>query len=355
VSRPIYSLGEHYLDGYAATIVNAHNLVHARPFLDFSRPEYDVAAGRLVADVARHFPADMLTRGLAATLRVLEFPFTIDRLTPGTPRGLTASWAVRLYGWQQGALRLLAGVAPWVTLLAIAVTGASDWRLGVATGLALLYYTGYPAVQFSARHYFHLEFIAWWSLLFVAARAARPGAIGRAGIRNGAIAVLILVLLIGLPLGVLRVYQQRHVTALVEGYLQAAAVPAAAGELWSDHPAADQFDARYLVLEFSSEQCPVREVPVTVRYETTTVANDFSYVAHVAISTAGPTLRLVPVFYTGQWSHFSKFEMPGDSGRCLKRVSRIADLGAVPLLVDLELEPGWAHTNLFQQIARWRN
>ncbi len=30
----------------------------------------------------------------------------------------------------------------------------------------LLYFGGYPAIQFDARHYFHLEFITWWASAF---------------------------------------------------------------------------------------------------------------------------------------------------------------------------------------------
>ena len=63
----------------------------------------------------------------------------------------------------------------------------------------------------------------------------------------------------------------------------------------------------------------------------------------------------MPVFYNGDWSHFSGISMPAGQEGCLKSVNRIDDLRAVPVYLDLEIEPGWKDTSLFQRIAALEN
>jgi hypothetical protein len=351
LTRPIYNLGPHYLDGYAGMMINGYNRLHGGGYVEYVTPEYDAAAAGLMRDVARHWPADVFVRALASAVKVVRFPFTVDKLTPAVPHGLTAPWLISFYARQQHKLRQLAPFAPWAVVVSLLVIGASGWRTGIAAGIFLLYYGGYPALQFSTRHYFHLEFVAWWAMLFLIARAIATRRISRDALRNAGLTAAVLLLLIVAPLWLLRGYQQRHIETLIDGYLRAHRVPAAVEHLWDNDRVDEPFDARYLALEFSSERCGAAEVPVTIRYDAKAPANDFTYVDDVAISPSGPTWRIVPVFYNGQWSHFAGVTTPAGTESCLKSVSRIDDLTGVPVFLDLDLAPGWRKTSLFQRIA----
>lgn len=364
VTRPVYSLGPHYLDSYGAAVINEYSRLRHGAFVEFVSPEYDAAAVSLIGDVTRHWPADIVVRGLASTRRVLQLPFTVGTLTPQVPHGLTARWATGFYQLQQTGLEMLAPIGPWAVLLAVLVAGAASPRAGIALGLLLLYYAGYPAVQFSVRHYFHLEFIAWWALVLLVARAPRVPSMTRASLRPAAVTAAVLIAVVAIPLGISRMYQQRHVAGLVDGYLQAprtaldvSRVAVDGGMmrvepagLWEGHRAADPIDVRYLAFEFSRERCPVAELPMTVNYQSRNEANDFTYTTRIGISSSGPTWRLLPAYHTGYWSHFTGVTVPAADSDCLKTVARVDDLSRVPVLLDLELAPGWKNTSLFQAI-----
>ncbi len=377
LTRPVYDLGPHYLDGYAAMLINTESRLRDGRFVTFLSPEYEAAAMGVIAAVARNFPADILVRGLAATRKVLDFPFTVDTLSTATPVAVTSPAVRRFYQQhQQVWLRELSGWGPWLAIASVLVIGASSPRAGVALLFLLLYYAGYPAVQFSLRHYFHLEFIAWWALLFMLAtlgvwtwRFAGDGLlhVTSAAWRHAGMTLAVGVIIVAGPLTLLRMYQQRHVTSLIRGYLDAPRSPlplsrtaahagttlVAANGLWDGRRPGDPIDIRYLAAEFSADGCGAASVPVVLKYDAKTEANDFSFERRVAISEAGPTEWLVPAFYNGQWSHFAGLELPSHLAACLKTISRVDELARMPLLLELHLAPGWETTSLFQRVVGW--
>jgi hypothetical protein len=381
VTRPVYDIGPHYLDGYAAALINIYSRLQGGPFVRFLSPEYDRASAGLAGTIARHWPADIAVRGLAATVRVLEFPFSVNTLSPSPPQAGESARILRFYAdWQEPFLRGLQGWPVWLALASLLIIAASSPRVGFALALLLLYYAGYPATQFSLRHYFHLEFIAWWALVFAVASIAqgvRTLAEGKwpamtamtVPARNAALTASALAALVLGPLTILRVYQQRHVATLLEGYRQAHRSPLTlstaprAGDvtrvtvdgLWTGHQAGDPFDARYLAAGFSADRCSAASVPVTLRYDAQTPANDLSYTKSMTISRGGPTEWLVPAYYLGSYGYFAGFELPAGLESCLTSVSRIDGPTSLPLLLDLQLAPGWQNTSLFQRLAKWES
>src|SRR5207247_1788996 len=113
-------------------------------------------------------PSDIFVRGIAATLGVLVFPFSLR--PPGTRPPIR-----RFYGVQTSLRRALAGLGPLLAAVAIVMVGSWSVTGGIGLLLLTIYYCGYPAVQFHIRHFFHLEFAAWWALLFVLASSCRAG------------------------------------------------------------------------------------------------------------------------------------------------------------------------------------
>src|SRR5262249_58523617 len=108
-------------------------------------------------------------------------------------------------------------------------------RAGIAVALFALYFCGYPAVQFHVRHFFHLEIVAWWALVFVGGRllyglwrfiqtGARPR-LTRAHVRRAAVALAAIVVMTTVPVTGLRAYQQRHASTLLDAYVHAPRAP----------------------------------------------------------------------------------------------------------------------------------
>ena len=110
-------------------------------------------------------------------------------------------------------------IGPMVTFAAVCVAWAASARLGIALTAFVLFLTGYPAIEFESRHWFHLRFIPWWSLLLMTVMFRhRPALQDRRHWRRGAIPAAVTVVLMVLMLAVVRIYQHRSVALLAEGY-----------------------------------------------------------------------------------------------------------------------------------------
>ena len=122
----------------------------------------------------------------------------------------------------------------WPRAFVLAISW-SRLRLALFASFVILYFGGYPAIQFCVRHYFHLEFIGWAILAFLAERGIRlvlrsrleerkPRRRAKASLRLIACAVLLTSVLL-VPLAVLRSYQGGQVTRLLEFYVRSPAEP----------------------------------------------------------------------------------------------------------------------------------
>src|SRR5258708_33395287 len=104
----------------------------------------------------------MLTRAYAAVLKIVELPFaTVGTYRHPIPFASSHSLVARANAWQGYATSVLGGTGPVVVGLALAAVSATNVRLALLLLTGLLYFAGYPAIFFDARHFFHLEFIAW--------------------------------------------------------------------------------------------------------------------------------------------------------------------------------------------------
>ena len=125
-------------------------------------PTYDEATGDLFFRIAADFPGG------------LRHPRI--RLGADDPaRRIAARTASAVVGGVPGVSRLartldrvLSTVAPLIPLAAIgavAVAWSVAPRLGIALTAFVLFLTGYPAIQFETRHWFHLRFLSLWMVL----------------------------------------------------------------------------------------------------------------------------------------------------------------------------------------------
>ncbi|HEV2986144.1 MAG TPA: hypothetical protein VGX46_17220, partial [Vicinamibacterales bacterium] len=367
VTRSVYDWGAPYDDGFAVKVISSFTeRVHQRSVVPFSA-EYDRAMVEYLLLVGRHWPADLLTRAYASVLRVLELPFQIRLYTTSVPPGIAAGMAGRLYGLWVGVLSRLAGVGTAAAVVAIVAAAVSSVRVAIWLLLSLLYFAGYPAVQFDARHFFFLEVIPWLALVSVCAGALRVHGwssawLGVAGRRALALGVG-LIIIVAAPVVLLRAYQQRHVTRLIESYLEAPTqtltlIPAPLGNArcllrpnelgQSTEPAVR---AEYLMADITRQRCADAMVPVTVRYVTLPGYTDLSEQFDVSLPSSDSPFRLFfPVYYS-PGGYFAGVEVPEADRGCVAGLRRVTSIDRTPILLNLTLPPDWRETKLYQTLT----
>ena len=220
-----YDVSREYLDDYVYVAVTSYT-ARAHPgvgHIEYCQPQYDAATGRFLADVVKRFPADIVVRGYASTLRIIDAPF----IWLGPPR-LNAAGEELLPPNPEGGH----GLGVVLVLIAIGLAAVVSVRIALFLMFVLLYFGGYPAIQFSTRHYFHLEFITWWAAAFMVQVAVTDlwPTVPRekrehVSLRLVTRAALVLVVSIVGLLAILwsaRTYQQATVRPLLESYISAA-------------------------------------------------------------------------------------------------------------------------------------
>ena len=202
----LYDYGIVFDDTYVTVQINSYNqrVYRSTEFAPFFSKGMAQAGARLLVDLDRVFPADLIARTLAGILRVLA-------LVP--------------FGWA-------------ATAVTLAILFAADLRLALCVTFMLFSYVGYVSLVFLPRHYFHLLFVPLWMIGWVVhngaaaagrgLRATAPGFFGpaastgvgfdrAAGLRGAGVlaagALTMWAALVGA-----RAYQQWRVRALIDGY-----------------------------------------------------------------------------------------------------------------------------------------
>jgi hypothetical protein len=384
VDGSVYDWGYFYNDGFANRMINSFTYRQFGHRVEYVTPEYDRAMFVYIFKIIRHWPADFLARAYGSTLRMLdELPFEVNAYHNAIPHGIQHPALVAFYRGQMRVLRLLNGSGAVAVALALLVISARSVRTAITLMLFLLYFAGYPAIQFSVRHFFHLEFIAWWALAFLVEVAAvalwhvgrrgvgsRPATESRAGPlarRVGTFAMAVVVLVAG-PLVVLRWYQNAHVRGLLEqAYLGAEREPVAIAKtpgpdgrvhidltaLWNARDPREETSTEYIVAEFSPQHCGVFNVPATFRYTFLNASADFSHTVSVSISAGDQsTLIFFPAFYDVLYSQFKGIELASTDADCLAGVSRVKKDRIPEVLLDVAFTPHWRDVKLYQTLTK---
>jgi hypothetical protein len=375
VTTSVYDWGEPYDDGFAIKVISSYSeRVHHRPVVALSS-EDDKATVEYLLLIGRHWPADLLIRAYASVLRVVELPFQIRLYTTAAPPAIRNGIAARLYAMWTALLSRLSGLGVVVVGVAIVVAASSSLRVAAWLLLSLLYFAGYPAVQFDARHFFFLEFIPWLALASLCAAvvgalapartasAAPPAQDLRARGRRALAFGLGAVVAVGAPVVVLRAYQQRHVTALLDSYLETPtqAVTLSLAPLEADRvllrpnelaqAVESKVRAEYLVLDIAREHCAGSTVPVTVRYTTLTGYTDLTRRIDVPVPRSeAPSRLFFPVYYS-PGGYFAGVELAGADRGCVLGLRRVTDMTRTPVLLTLTLPPDWREMKLYQVLT----
>ncbi len=195
----------------------------------------EMVARRLVVELVTTFPADVIARWYSAALQVLR---NLQRLQPFPDENPINASALHV---QEPLMRFMAVGGPWCALAALAIFACMDLRLALGAWLILMYFSGYPSLEFEVRHAFHVNVIAYWFPCFLVAAACRAllrfAKAGRAsiaprrdlpfgvGARRLAIFALLVAGALAAALYPARWYQNSTVGALRERYAEAVLEP----------------------------------------------------------------------------------------------------------------------------------
>ena len=379
ITPSVYSWGYAFSDALEDVMIESYTeRVHGRA-ADYLSPEYDRAAVEYLLLVARHWPADIAARAYGAVLRIVELPFAPGTIADPIPYGVQSPALLRLYGWYNALAGVMRGEGVFLVAIALLVISRAQLWAAVLLLVALLYITGYPSLQFLARHFFHLEFIAWWALAFLAersaagivayARARRGGsrpAVSPADVRSVAAFALIALALIALPLLIARWYQERHLRTFLAAYVDAPrdplpAVPVESDDhtmlrtstLWRDSDARLSVNTQYIVARFSPATCPVVRLPVMFRYSTLHGEADLSLETTIMFLPPSPVVFFFPAYHVRDKFTFEGIQVARGLEGCVEDISRVRNLAALPMLLNLKLTPDWRQATLYQRLSDW--
>src|SRR5205814_1987516 len=156
--------GLEYSDVYVEEAVSRYSERLTGRQASYPSDDYNAASSAYWRNIIRHFPADALTRVLAAGDAILNLPFQnrppdfLDTPLPGH----------QLWDPVYAMFRRGAGRGIWIGLLLIAVASAVSARHGLFALFMLSAMCAYTWVEFERRHVFYLEFISVLGVLTLA-------------------------------------------------------------------------------------------------------------------------------------------------------------------------------------------
>jgi hypothetical protein len=319
----------------------------------------------------------MLTRAYASVLHVLNLPF--QHIDPPF-----ASHAVLLYQVRAHVLEALDHTGLLLAAVFVLAISWSTLRLALFALFVILYFGGYPAIQFLPRHYFPFELVTWVILAFLVERAMtfaaglrrdtttviatmrRAMTTTNGGVRRMvACLVLVPLLLLG-PLVVLRAYQNRRATRLLESYVTSPIAAASSLRIVPGHvrdpldpiartltPGVSPTEPGHPVTRFveailNPHACRP-DTTVTFRYDSARPDIDFSHTVRLrSTGTGDGVTRIFEAVYSG----FQGVEVSDDSSGCLRDIAVLTDLDRLPLLLSAQLPSGWRSEPQYQRITR---
>ncbi len=410
VANPLYSLGGDgaQKDRFISITVNANALrTHGE-----ERPPYKRISAEYYQEIGRHFPADVLLLAYASTLKILELPFMnpVDYASlPNTgvllpnqpfPAGIESETIKSLYRFWVGVLTSFQGMGLTLALATLLLIATQNLRLAAFLLCCILYFGGYPAIQFETRHFFHLELISLWTLGFVIQRFAqliaahcwpvKPLQLSRLAKLLRPLPRLVLAPLVALavallgPLLMLRGVQTWHLGDVLETYADAKlnrlelkevsesseTVRFESPELLASLAAQGPLHAEYLVAEFSSKACDFSTVEFVAYYSAPAefIAARGSFRFDLPVWDLSHELTIEVPADSGQVSKvifpiyqassngvlFGGLELPKAQAGCLESLSRVDDIGSLPLPVGfiIKLLPDWPNQPLYKFLSK---
>jgi len=369
IAPSIYEFVGPYNDTMAFSIINGFAAREGAPEgAALSTPEYDRWATAYLRRLAAAFPADVITRVIAAIVVVPRYVLDSSLGPPDFVRAAPARWLFRLRAAASSRLAPLALPAVIVATLLVCVV---NWRAAALAVLVLAAFVGASAVQFHERHFFYLQFVPWLAFGVIVEAALRRREFAEAidARRIGRVAAAAAVILMAAA-GVLasaRILQLRSTERLFERYESEHRTPLEttrrsdgvrtrfAAPEWTAPIAngAPRVVTRFVGVQFDDARCGGRPIDLTTRYESAYADADLSETRRIVLDAGarGPTTAFVAAYDRADGSiRFRGVEVPADLAACVAGVFRVDGLESAPLLLSTTLAPEWRRARLYQRL-----
>ncbi len=356
---PVYDWIYGYTDEFIYTTATSYaaRVQPATKPIAYCGADYDRATRAFMLNVVRTTPADFVVRAYAAALQITQLPLRWRK--PPMPHVATDYYKAR-----SAITSHVADAGIFLVAASVFLITAANVRLGLFVLGFLVYFGGYPAVQFGNRHFFHLEFITWWAIGFLIQRAAAvavalvrrrpvpvppPAAFKRAAlVLAGSFAALFAALWIA------RWYQESALDPLIQQYVGAQAEQVLSdegpGKVQRIPPAAakatDPETADLLQVNLNEWQCPAGTMLKFV-YD----RSRLGYARDIPLeptTSRMPTRIFVPVYAT-----FQGVSVGDAPAGCLAGVYRVLHPERFTLMPRVILRPGWEDQPLYQTLDGW--
>ena len=395
-----YEWGYGYSDEFAHALIsaNATRRLGATSFLQLYGPEYDRSGADYLSQVARNFPADMLTRAYASAIRVIELPYNQRLTRTHVEYPAAAAGGVRHsrpLSARHGAL-LAADRRPDpvraqrhrhsrrslrhpARALSLRVSGVAIRRPALLP--SRVHRLVGPWVCGVGRRHCRSQGIQR-RVVAVDRRcqtSSRLGASehssGRAACGRGSSPVGAARKCFGdfsrntcvcCSNNICRRRSKRRRSRRRRsgnGYVRfAAPMDAAAAQ---EVASGDAVHPELFLAEFGGPTCDSVKLDAVFRYDASEPEYDFTRTLTVQPPLSGALVRLMlPAYFHRARERqipltrygLAGLDIPESAQSCLTRFARVADASRLPLLFELRLRPGWKDTDLFQTIdgVEWR-
>ena len=375
VGSRVYELGDPFSDYYVLSMVQAYSdrISGWMPATRVMSAEYHEATQHFLRAYVSQFPADLLLRAYASVLRVLD-ELRVSAHDPA-PAGITNAFLTWFYHAYAVIMHYVLLGGRYTAALALLFLAARNVRLACAALALLLYFAGYPAIQFTLRHAFHLEFVSLWAvalLLHASWQAARgrrdlwragATALIRPTVRAAAFTVVATAVVL-VPLFLLRVYQTHRVRPMIDACATGALIPLeTAAETLSDGSFLLRFPeitpdtgreaapvtARYLVLRRRPGAAPVT---ATFLFRARDREHwDFTRTLELPGDSDAFTRQCFPV-YVGPENVFEGVRMDAAAREAIEGAYLLADAAKIPLWLTLTLVENIPQVAYTQSLTR---
>lgn len=367
----IYRFGDHLTDTFVDLKVGDYAMrVLGQPPPSLCNADYDVASGDLYMNLATTFPADLVARAYGSVLGILRVGLAIPEMMQPMPPFPSTPWIGGAYRPVSRVTTLLAPAGPVLMLIAVGIAWAQSVRLGLAMTVLVLFLGGYPAIQFEARHWFHLRFLPWFAAAAVvtSALAWRRQSPGWPAVLRGAAGVIGVVIALGAALAVIRAVQRQTALTLISQYESMATTPVPTGEavgafvpvMWNARETGSEVEQRasdLLVVTLNTGACGgAGPLALRVRYDADVPSHDLSNDIVLARprTDAAPTRVFIPVFRAAfqrrVYLQFSGLEVAGAPASCIGSVATAARDAGTPLWLQVRLPADWRDHALYESM-----
>lgn len=347
-----HSYGYKYNDTYVSQIFSQVNdRKNLEPIVYLGGPEYQRVGQYYLLNLLMNFPGDFVSRFLAASYKIFELNIHVSD-----------SYI-------------------WAFLLVLIVTAFVNWRYSIIIFVVYFYLSGYTMLQFSPRHYFHLEFVGLWilalglsyagkALLCLVIGEKEKGASGRADslfpfkslsyilvTRKQAIWVLVVfALALIIPAWLTRSYQESNVSKIVEELKKVSLkpIPVSAVEKNGLRIFRYSFNADanngYVVVDFDSSRCESDVKDFVLSYAADTDFNDHTREVLVPWKSEEPShFRYFFRVFRSNLNEFIGVEVQSDTAECFSVYRPETRVNDIPL-IDYRIPLSKGSTLAFYQI-----